>query len=705
MLTACFGGTSYEKPPKLDSVQDAVSVRVSAVSVARWEDYVDALQAQFTLTPEGALALALPQTSLAQSSNASAVAFGAQLGTPTAPASTLPAQTPPSSTGIAGPTGTLQSDALTNYNAGNDIYEEVQALNRSIRDGALRYGYVPYVARIQVSVMPLARNEPYDVYLDLSLFSTCKGGRDDESLPTVVVPLLITDDIEKSQATDAENISRQLALNLAGTGKNIAGGASLSDLRNQFKSILANNFNSLFMVSSAAENVLEVRIGAATSANIKSGFVMLAQTHNITLLVLVKREHAAVSPGRCVPTPESVRDASERGIAINEGPVVQISSMTRLRDVRSGKELENKPRKMLDKARAIAQRFPGGDPHSLSDADLSTLAGLVEQAEFTDFRAKLAPSLRVYAVTLWTGLSTVLTMGDYDGAQFNLPYRAVPPGLQAQTVFISDNCKDTATVSLMGFTEYVAGQFLASLELHDGEYTVAATAVAQNVAGSPLTISFPTLHGLSRDLPEARNVCSATASSPVLPIPLDGAKLILRRLVDNRWSPPSSEAAEQDPSCLEQCVFEFKSVVLDGTASLAQTVGLSADADTIIADPTTGVGKLRLFVKSDKDLDSVTIAFSGAAPSALPTVTGAATVTPLNGGLSVLPSPATASSPLSTGPFVLDVPLQGLVVGRVMTISGTGIKNKKPTTGSVPVIVVPIIAPTNAAKAAPAGPS
>jgi hypothetical protein len=763
-VMACSPKMVVDHPPKLNSVQEAASVRVAALSVARWEDYVDSLQAQYALTPDGALALAIPQTSISQASIADAVGLGLQIGLPqstrtqtqtlsssqgntaasttattgttttntsngatnnantessnttvtrgpgTAPASTLPAQTAPSVNGIAGPSGTVQTDPLTTYTAATAIYQEVQLLNRYLQDGALSYGYVPYIARMQISVMPFARNEPYDVYLDIGFFSRCAGDTDGtpiskEVFPAIVVPLLVTDDIEKGQSTSAENIARQLALSIAGTVNNIGVGANFSNLKDQFKSILAENLNSLFMVSRGADNVLEVRIGAGTSAN-SSGYAMSAQTHNLTFLMLVKREHAAVADGVCVPSQKDVIRAFYQGKGVDTGPLVQVSSLARLRNTTTGKELESDSTSMLDHARTILQPFisPSDREYAKETTDefVSNLVAQVQGGSFAKFKDELSVDLEPFALPIWTGLTTVITMSQYNGTHFNLPYHTAVPDLEKQTVFIHDDCKSSATISLTGFNDAVPGQYLASLDLHGGAYSIAATGVAQSAVGAPLSLTFPTLSELARVLPDVKGACSGSAAAPELPRKLDGTTLTLRRLVDRRWTLPGADAdGTVDAACVEKCVFHFNTVVLDGTAQLAQTVGLTAGADTIVSDATTASGKIRLLVTMGKDLDSVVINFSGATLTATPTVTGSATATPKNGGLTVVPTAAGGSA--AGGPVVLDVTLQNLVAGRAVTISAAGQKNSKATGAAVPVLVLPIVAPAPAPKSTTSG--
>ena len=753
-LTACASHASYEKPPVVHSVQEAAAIRVTTLSIARWEDYVDALQIQFTMTADVATTLAFPQTSISQSSVADSLGLGLQVGLPqssytasqgtsgsqgtttttttatnqgvttstnnttatngnsttnnssatvapgVAPASTLPTPTAPSTSGIAGPSGTLQVDPIDSYNSAASIYEEVQELNRYLEDGALRYGYVPYVARMQISVMPFARNEPYDVYLDVGLFSQCSESEVSEGLPAVVVPLLVTDDIEKGQATNAANYQRQLALNLAGVVHNVGLGGTLGSVSDKFNSILADSFNSRFMVSRGADNVLEVRIGAAASAATSAGYSMLAQTHNLSFLLLVKREHAAIAGGTCAPDPKTLHEARVQGTGIERGPVVELSTLARLRNVKSGVELPIDRKAELNRARKVMQAFTA----HISDDTLNQLVLDLNTPDQKRFQADLSPALRPAWMTLWTGLTSVLSMSEYNGTHFNLPYRKVPRGIETQAVIVHDNCKDTATTSLVGFNDAVAGQFYATLELQNGAYSVAASSVVQATPGAPLTITFPSLSEFSREADDVKSACTAaSASTPNPPRKLEGARLVVRRLVDERWISPEEKGPDTD-ACLETCHFAFATVVMDGTPQVSQTIGLIAAADSIVTDPTTGSGKLRLLVTLGKDLDSVKVTLTGGVLPALPlpTVNGPATAGFAGGGFSLTPSPAgttaTVSAAASAAPLAVDLSLQGLVVGRAVTVTATGQKNGKPTAAAVPVIVVPIVAPPAAAK-------
>jgi hypothetical protein len=759
-ISSCVSRYPLEEEPKIHSVQEAASVRVTTLSVARWEDYVDALQPQFSMTADQAYVAAIPQTSISQNSFAEAFGLGLQVGAGktsqagsggssggtgsggsssssgggTGGSGTSAAgggssggsggssggggssgssaggsssgstasssggsggggsgggsSTPalPATPTISGPTGNLSSGAIQSYTAATAIYEEVQLLNHYLKDGALRYGYVPYVARLQVSVLPFARNEPYDIYLQLGLFSYCNGDTTETIYPVIAVPLLVTDDIEKGQVTSAENVASQLALSIAEVAGNTPLAGSLSDLRDRFRSILGQDFNSLFMVSRGTDNVLDIRIGAATSPSAKSGYSMLAQTHNVTFLLLVKRPHAAV-PNSCKQVAGPEDDEQE----LTNGPVVQVASYATLREVRSGKVLGIDRNAIRAQARLVIQRFTGTP---VSDSFLHELVSDVQLNRYAKFRDSIEPEgLLEQSAALWTGLASVVSMTEYSVTEFNLPYRAAPPDVEEQTVFVHDNCKDTATVTLVGLNYAIAGEYLADLELRDGEYRIAATGVSQSAAGTPLAVTFPSLHTLARDLVEVKNLCSGASDPSTLPRRLEGARLVLRRIVDSRWAPP--EARRTGNVCLEKCVFRFNNVVLDGSAQLAQTLGLSTAADSLVAD-STGSAKIRLLVNIGKDLDNATLSFNGALPSAINAAVGPATVTLSGGGVKLVAGGS------GTPPVVLDLTLQGLVPGRALTVTGAGQKDNK-AAGSTPTLVVPILAPPAAAKSSTSG--
>jgi hypothetical protein len=50
----------------------------------------------------------------------------------------------------------LAVDPMLQHSAALALFQEVALLNATVRRAALRYGYVPYVVRLQISLMPFA---------------------------------------------------------------------------------------------------------------------------------------------------------------------------------------------------------------------------------------------------------------------------------------------------------------------------------------------------------------------------------------------------------------------------------------------------------------------------------------------------------------------------------------------------------------------
>ena len=744
VVGSCSSPSAFQKPAKFKSLQQAVDINITTLSVARWEDYVAGLQPQFGITAAQAYQLAVPLTSMSQTSVAaslnaslqaggawpqwtpaapsSAPASGAASSSPTPPAVGLPASPLPSPTiplaqGVPLLSGTIATDPILTYDAAAAIYQDVTVLSRYVVDAALRYGYVPYVARIQVSVMPFARNEPYDLYLNLGFFSRCYGrDESDPQTPAYVVPLLVTDDVERGQAQNGEDIAQQLGVAAAWAKGNLNLGGNLSALKDAMTAALSSNLNSLFMVSrGSSDNVLEVRFGAALNPSVRSRYAMLTQTHNVTVVILVRSQDAAISPANeqaCAPSFTSSSATAWAGRPWDSGPTVDVVSVAHLRDANSGKELGVTPATDLSHAREVVRRFTVGTSASISDNTIRELLQRVVRGSDVDFRelqSSLPEAINLTpgrAAALWTGLAEAAGYSEYRSIHFNLPYPASHAAVQNQTIFVEDNCKDTATVSINGPGDYAANQYVAELILRSdsdsqtdldlqGTYDITASSIAQAASGSPWTLTFPSLHRMSRVVRAVRGACANTSGVPPLPQLLKGAQLIIRRSADHRWfnvresTETGTSVSAMDPSCLDACTFTFSQVMFDGSVQLAQTAGLAATSDTIVADPHAGTGSVRLVVKVDKDLDSVLLTFSGSTLTTLPTVTGNATVTATNGGLSV--APTTPGVALTT--VVLDVAMQGLVPGRAVMITGTGQKSQKPAAGAAPVLVIPIVAP------------
>lgn len=214
VLTACAPKRqALEVAPKLVAKQDqAASSHVSVISVSRWEEYAEALQPKFALKPEEALALAVPATMRLEEKFIDALSARIKLAPPTSSetvtatstqrvadssattttstnnvantSSTITGSTnsstgrnseetggpgsvstlgfaPPTTPDVAtiGASGILQGivaiDPMARYAAATALYQEVQLLSRYVRDATIRTDSVPYVVRLQVSLLPV----------------------------------------------------------------------------------------------------------------------------------------------------------------------------------------------------------------------------------------------------------------------------------------------------------------------------------------------------------------------------------------------------------------------------------------------------------------------------------------------------------------------------------------------------------------------
>jgi len=459
-----------------------------------------------------------------------------QRGPGSLPANLLPAATLPNAAATVVPSGTVVADPLLAYTAATAIYQEIQMLNSYIEDAALRYGYVPYLARVQVSVQPFARNEPYDAYVDLGVFSRCRhilGGQS----PVMVVPLFVTDDLESGQASDAMNIARQLALSLGGATGNVALQAGASNLSSKLNAILGTDFNSLYSVSRAGDNVVQVRLGATRSPNLKSGYSMLTQSHYVTMLILVDAQYAANDSATCFdkappdPGGEPAVDRAKRG------PELWITSLARLRDAVSGKELPIDLSLRDKRAIAVMSRYV--DEATANNASFPAIATKNARILMSDIAINNFEKFSVdycnfadcegpggvpwgYLNALWTGLTTVMDMSEYAGIIMDIPKPSAPVVDTKQTVFLSDSCMDSASATINLTGPFAATEFSAYLTISltdpknrdpnavasPAELRVAATGVTQPASGGPVVLQFPSLKPLAKTVPVLNTACA-----------------------------------------------------------------------------------------------------------------------------------------------------------------------------------------------------
>jgi hypothetical protein len=451
-------------------LRDAGSVHLSVLSVAPWSEYMSAMQPNFTLSADAALAKVAADSRWAVDHRANALQGGAQSvvidrsqyggGQPrelpsfrppllvdngAAPGSpvVIPSAPAPGADVAVGP------DAMLKYTAATALFQEVQLLNRYIRDAAIPNGYRPYMVRLQVSLMPSRRHAPYDTYTTISFFIPGDRAKSPEdgaageaaalasaAVPQSnsdaifdepfgngpkVLPLLVTDNLEASVEEHSLERIRSLVYSLiefpdAVAADQMVGGVLHDALRQQ---VLGRDLNSLLTIARLSENTLRIRIGAVQEAT--SDYAMVPRNHNITLLLMVP-------------------DGSP--------PLMEVVSRTQLVDAATSEALpvpDAGTMRDLYKAVLREQRLESLDP--------STMKQLLERAERNDqkgFAALLRSKLPVGHAgvaqerSLWIALVSLLAGNQMNSHLFELPGQGEDVAVSSdvfknQTVVIEDD--------------------------------------------------------------------------------------------------------------------------------------------------------------------------------------------------------------------------------------------------------------------------
>lgn len=389
LLPACGTTPHFESNLRARYADDAGSVTVSPISVTRWEDVASELEPKFKMDSATALAEAMPTTQTFDQRLADVISANLQVALPTTvtmrsttdktdsdtgevihsidnvrtraagdtskvtPQAVLPG-TAAALTALAG-NSTLQ-DPMLRYLAATALQQEVALLNRYIRDRVNWPGSQAFLVRVQLAVLPNGRSLPYDVETDITLHafdvlaqagfgqdaSTTRSGM----CPTgkfdtlTVLPMVVTDNLERQQVARSTDSVRQLALSLLATVGNVGGSGQFARTQEALERTDGRDTNSLFTVSKLSDDTVRVRLGAVQSPRYE--FVTVPRTHNISLVVIY-RPCAGLKGGHAGT--ESVLAASPPPPQ-NEGqlPPRFVSAVTRssFRDAMTGKLLPYK---------------------------------------------------------------------------------------------------------------------------------------------------------------------------------------------------------------------------------------------------------------------------------------------------------------------------------------------------------------------------
>jgi hypothetical protein len=384
------------------------------------------------------------------------------------------------------PTGGLSLDPMMRYLMATALYQEVHLINHYIADAATRDPgqYDPYVVRLQVSLLPLKRNESVDAYTTIALFNGksatlpyddfdnavvnqkeikrefdtswfkapeipkrkvpgVNDGGFTANLTPVVIPLLVTDDLEAmAHSRSLEDLQKlSLAVSIMLHGANAGGG--LDTVNDKVQTVLGKDYNSVFTVARASDNAVRVRFGAQLTAN--SHYAMIPQTHNVTLLILV---------------PHLDRHQSQP---------LHIVADTQFVDAVSGKLLHALSNEEFNRARnaisSIWQRDYAavgfGDKCDITDADSRLLLSYVQRNDFDSFKEFLNQNFAGanhektthFAEAFWIDLVSLQNKSRYAFADIVIPASNVaifPNAAAPYTALLVDNGKDTCVATVQG---------------------------------------------------------------------------------------------------------------------------------------------------------------------------------------------------------------------------------------------------------------
>lgn len=323
-LTASCGVLSRPDflKPKTDS--DA-HVYVAAYPVIPWESIRDSLQPKHGMTIEQACTLAARTSQIQTSQLLSMFAAGLGIGLPgrqdsvtetlaadgtrtTTGTSTRSTGAVPASSG-AGDTAVSEStlsidpskapasvalDASTLLTTCTSIYQQAQLLENQLTKLQLPKGYRAHLLTLQINLQPQARDLALDAYTNVTILPADWGEavRASEALskgtnstpPVIVYPLLVSDTIESSSASQIAEQIRQAALQLGGVISQVGVQLGLKKSDARLDSLIGLDKNSVVTVGRVSDHTIRIRLGAQYAGSNK--LMTVPRSHNVSLVVL-----------------------------------------------------------------------------------------------------------------------------------------------------------------------------------------------------------------------------------------------------------------------------------------------------------------------------------------------------------------------------------------------------------------------------------
>ena len=420
------------------------------------------------------------------------------------PAPTIPAL-PPALRPTANPLdAAIERDPMVKYAAATALYQEVQLLNRYVRDAALRTNRRPYVVRLQVSILPQLRGQAYDAYAMLSFlygelnetpvlvpYSQSRRGPSSNEIavgvPTVI-PLLVTDSLEQSAAATSVSRLRGFGLALLAMQSGVGLSGDFGRRIQTLQAAIGEDANSILTVTKVSDNVLRVRFGAINQ--IGSGLALQPRNHTVTVLMLL---------------PE---DFKQRVDVLSKLEVVRATDGVTLPD-RPFSVTRSQVHSAVCKyiTTCVADVIP---QNQVEHAD--NLAYAVQAANSAAFNTALTsldidPSAKH---RIWVDLLGIQSRSPYTATSFEVPPAAGTfSAPQEQLVTVIDD-GTAATTAIRHVSNIGAGELVGSLTITANKVTASFPSTSVSVTGSMVKLGFPSVQKLK--LCETSASCTGTVS-------------------------------------------------------------------------------------------------------------------------------------------------------------------------------------------------
>lgn len=520
------------------TAEDVGFAHVSVLSVAPWHEIEGMLQPGFDLTPEDARQRALPVTVRWEEKLMLALIGKVGVGTdkPSPPAADASAQ--------PGFKDWDKFEAANNpmleYQLANALYQEVQILNNYVRYAAQSKDCEAFLVRLQVSIMPLAHDMPYDTYVNIGFMTEpehlrkvmkrdletteminreirkklCKHVAPQNSDPqkdldkickesaTVfertdpmfslnckddqrcydnndtpkAIPLLVTDSLEAAQTLTSAKLLMQAAAAVKRSFDGDAVGAELGAALDKERTKARKDLTSTMTVTRVWDNFLRARFGAVRTD--EKTYAMVPRNHNISILLLVPK---------CM--------------FVGDKAQMVVTSSADFADAFTGKLV---PGSTVDGGRVLKEIARGYTELDVSDSDIEKIAAYQQNQNQLGMQQHLSwimqgkptidPEVLRINENTWPWLWHLFA-AEHQYAQVHKTFLTLdkPPSPafdQKQTPLLVDDGKEM--VAYVSGTKLMPGDYRAFLE-KGADVRLSANHIEAGDKGRRLQITFPSL--------------------------------------------------------------------------------------------------------------------------------------------------------------------------------------------------------------------